>query len=92
MNIGENMAHYDCNNCGTYGGIDWGICKECTPEEYLKLQKEKEFIFSCAKSEWEKVSEKKRLKFIENYKKSEVEKIVKRMIELETIHKYNRPN
>ena len=34
------MAHYDCSNCGVYGGIGWGICKHCTPKEYLDLYQE----------------------------------------------------
>lgn len=33
------MSHYDCDNCGAYGGIDWGYCEECTPKEYLDAKK-----------------------------------------------------
>jgi hypothetical protein len=25
------MAHYDCDNCGNPGGIDYGVCQFCTP-------------------------------------------------------------
>jgi hypothetical protein len=25
------MAHYDCDHCGEYMGIDYGICSACTP-------------------------------------------------------------
>lgn len=32
------MAHYDCKNCGTYGGIAWGICEYCTPEDFLQIE------------------------------------------------------
>lgn len=32
------MSHYDCTNCGAYGGIAIGICKECTPPEYFRLE------------------------------------------------------
>ena len=33
------MSHYDCKNCGSHLGIDWGSCEDCTPKEYLDLSK-----------------------------------------------------
>lgn len=48
------MSHYDCKNCGVFGGIDWGYCKACTPQEYFDL---KEALW---KVEWEALSRAKK--------------------------------
>jgi hypothetical protein len=44
------MAHYDCKNCGVYGGIDFGHCESCTPPEYFRLEKRKREVESEIKN------------------------------------------
>lgn len=47
------MAHYDCSNCGEYGGIDFGMCSSCTPKEYHDLINERSDLFSEAADQWD---------------------------------------
>ena len=48
------MAHYDCRNCGTTGGIDYGFCKKCTPDVVLKAKAEAEKAKKQAEKDFDK--------------------------------------
>ena len=32
------MAHSDCSYCGAYGGINYGVCTNCTPKPLLEAK------------------------------------------------------
>ena len=45
------MSHYDCSNCGEYGGIAFGYCRSCTPLEYTNLENERREILNKIETE-----------------------------------------
>jgi len=64
------MAHYDCKECGHTLGIDWGVCTNCTPDEYFELMKCVKKIYAEAVAEWDKASLWQRETFIAQYVKA----------------------
>lgn len=61
------MAHYDCSNCGSIMGIAFGICNNCTPEDYIELEGRKREL--CVKADLyaeEQLGVQRRL-LVENY-------------------------
>lgn len=47
------MAHYDCSNCGDYGGIAFGMCKSCTPKEWDELNRRRGEAIKEAQDLWD---------------------------------------
>ncbi len=46
------MAHYDCSYCGAYGGINYGICTNCTPKPLLEAKEKLKQARADAEAEW----------------------------------------
>ena len=67
-------------------GIGWGHCRECTPEEYLKLERELKSERGLKKLEWDELYKEARNAFIDRATKH----ITKRMKELENEHRNSR--
>ncbi|QGH74854.1 hypothetical protein MAL1_00108 [Bacteriophage DSS3_MAL1] len=47
------MAHYDCSNCGEYGGIAFGMCSSCTPKEFHELNAQRRDLMAEAADQWD---------------------------------------
>jgi hypothetical protein len=60
------MAHYDCSNCGDYGGISYGICTNCTPKPLLEASKNLDRAGHNAEAAWIEFSWDLKQEFIKN--------------------------
>ncbi len=61
------MSHYDCKNCGTDMGIDYGDCTVCTPPEVFSTKKQLDFSRAEAAAAWDKEHRDARLGYIKEY-------------------------
>lgn len=77
------MAHYDCTNCGESMGICWGLCKRCTPKEYLDAAAEFRMIRAKAEQEWDDIHSSQKKAFIDHH----VSSILATMTRLEELHR-----
>lgn len=61
------MAHYDCDDCGAYGGVAYGSCKSCTPKEVFAAQKKLDAAMARALAIWNDANYQAKKTFIELY-------------------------
>lgn len=82
------MAHYDCSNCGSYMGVAFGYCDDCTPKEYKDITHELNGINASALLSWSNETYFLKQQYLKAFKKQEREALEARLKQIEEEHKY----